>query len=155
MIQELIMAAQSVTALSTLLKSAKTLSNYNEIVTAVSEINSKLMAANSVGLASQEKQAALSAKIDELEQEIMRLKNWGAERDKYERRQIATGIFAYIEREFMGNLETAHKYCCNCFDKTIPSTLQQGSEIKPGTGRIRTLVCPNGCPTIEFRHGYI
>ena len=58
MIQELLIASQSVQALGTLLKAANGLANYNEIVAAISEVNTKLMQANTVALTSQEKQAA-------------------------------------------------------------------------------------------------
>ncbi len=82
MIPELLGAAQSVQSLFSLLKAANGLANYNEIVAAVSEVNTKLMQANAVALASQEKQSALSAKVHELEKECVRLKDWSAEREK-------------------------------------------------------------------------
>jgi hypothetical protein len=57
MIPELLGATQSVQALASLLKSANGLSNYNEILLAVSEVNTKLMNANAVALAAQEQQS--------------------------------------------------------------------------------------------------
>jgi len=60
MFNELMLASQSVQALGTLLKAANGLANYNEIVAKVSEVNEKLMGANAVALAAQEKQSALS-----------------------------------------------------------------------------------------------
>lgn len=153
MIPELLGAAQSVQSLLSLLKAANGLANYNEIVAAVSEVNTKLMQANAVALAGQEKQSALTTKVHELEQEIVRFKDWSAEKEKYERRQVAPGVFAQIEKGFMGEMESSHKLCCNCFDKAIPSTLQQNLVIDPKAGgRMTKLVCPNGCPPIVFRH---
>ena len=150
MIQELLYASQSVQALSTLLKSAQSLSNYNEIITAVSEVNTKLMAANSVGLVSQEKQSALSSKINELEQEIMRLKNWEAERSNYERLEISRGVFSYVERDYVGNFESAHKLCCTCFDNTIQSTLQSMHVNDKCMGDCFEIVCQKDCKPIRF-----
>ena len=152
MLQELTIAAQSVTALGTLLKSANTLSNYNEIVTAVSEVSAKLMAANTVASIAQEKQAALSTEINILEQEIMRLKNWEAERNKYKRREISRGVFAYVESEFVGNMESAHKFCCTCFENTIISTLQSVHAHNNRIGNCFEVVCQKGCATIQFRN---
>lgn len=151
MIQELLSAAHSVNSLLSLLKAANGLANYNEIVAAVSEVNTKLMQANAVALAAQEKQSALSAKIQELEQECARLKDWSAEKEKYERRQIAPGVFAQIDRSYLGDMQSAHKLCCNCFDKAIPSTLQQNHFTDPKAGYMVSLVCSNRCPTIVFQ----
>ena len=75
MINELMMASQSVQALGTLLKAANGLANYNEIVAKVSDVNSKLMGANAVALAAQEKQSSLATKVQELEGEVAKLKD--------------------------------------------------------------------------------
>lgn len=148
MFNELLLASQSVQALMTLLKAAQGLSNYNEIVAAVSEVNAKLMQANTVALASQEKQSALAAKVDELEKECLRLKDWTADKERYRRKQVAPGVFAYVETGSVDSTESTHKYCCNCFDKTLQSTLQQSQEPQ----RMIGLVCPNGCPKLVFTH---
>lgn len=117
MFNELFLASQSVQALGTLLKAASGLSNYNEIVAAVSEVNSKLMQANAVALASQEKQSSLSARVQELEQEIVRFKNWEAEASEYETLEIARGVFGQLKKNRVGTLESAHKLCSNCFNQ--------------------------------------
>jgi len=152
MIPELLGAAQSVQSLFSLLKAANGLANYNEIVAAVSEVNTKLMQANAVALASQERQSALSSKVDELENECVRLKDWSAEKEKYERRQVAPGVFARVEKSYVGDNEAAHKLCCNCFDKTIQSTLQSNQISDPKLGHMVKLACSNGCPPVVFRH---
>jgi hypothetical protein len=114
----------------------------------------KALIQNQTLIASEQiKNASLVSRNQELEQEIVRLKNWSAEKDLYERRQIAPGVFAQVEKNFVGEAESAHKLCCNCFDKATPSTLQQNLVIDPKAGgRMTKLVCPNGCPPIVFRH---
>ena len=97
------------------------------------------------------KNSSLVARNQELEQEIMRLKDWSAEKDLYERRQVAPGVFAQIEKGFVGDMQSAHKLCCNCFTKAIPSTLQQNVINDPKSGRMIHLVCSNKCPPIIFR----
>lgn len=149
MIAELLGAAQSVQALSTLLSAANGLTNYNEIVAAVSEVNTKLMQANAVALSSQEKQSSLAAKVHELEQEILSLKNWEAEKQKYELKEIARGVFARTEQGIMSTLQSSHKFCATCFEKHIKSPLQQENVTE---GRQLSLTCHTCKAKIIFRH---
>jgi hypothetical protein len=149
MIAELLGAAQSVQALSTLLGAANGLANYNEIVAAVSEVNTKLMQANAVALSSQEKQSTLTAKVHELEQEVMSLKNWDSEKQKYELKEIARGVFARTEHGYVGALQSAHKFCATCFEKNIKSPLQQENVTEL---RQLSLTCHTCKAKIIFRH---
>ena len=59
MVYEIVSAIHSVKALGDMLKTAHRLANYAELVSAVSEVSTKLMSASAVALASQEKQASL------------------------------------------------------------------------------------------------
>lgn len=149
MIAELLGAAQSVQALSSLLSAANGLANYNEIVAAVSEVNTKLMQANSVALSSQEKQSTLAAKVHKLEQEIKCLTNWETEKQKYELREIARGVFARTEQGYMGEFQSAHKFCATCFEKHIKSPLQQENVTE---GRQLSLSCHTCKSKIVFRN---
>jgi hypothetical protein len=69
--------------------------------------------------------SALLADKNKLEQEIVHLKDWKAEREKYELKEIASGIFARVESGYVGQLQSAHKFCATCFEKNIKSPLQQ------------------------------
>jgi hypothetical protein len=89
---------------------------------------------------------------DALEKEIVRLKDWSAEREKYELKEVATGVFARVEKGYVGSMQSAHKLCCNCFEKAIPSTLQSNQISDPRLGHQVKLACPNGCPPVVFRH---
>ena len=149
MIHELLMASQSVQALMNLLKAAHHLSNYNEIVAAVSEVNVKLLQANDVALASQEKQSKLAAKVDELEKECVRLKDWSQEKERYELKELAAGVFARIEKGFVGDLQSAHKFCANCFEQNSKGPLQQE---KVQIGRRLSLTCHRCKSTVIFDH---
>ncbi len=96
----------------------------------------------------QERDSSLSSEIEEIKKENMRLKKWSIDKKEYERKTIASGKWAYVRKDAVGGFDNIHKYCCNCFDKTIPSTLQESSEPQ----RMIGLICPNGCPKIEFTH---
>ena len=149
---------QALTSLATALDIGKSIAGIGNVAKrqeAVVQFTTAIIAANSQIIAAQKDHSAMAAEIDELKKKCVRLQDWAAERKTYTRSEIAGGIFAYVANDSLTDFEHAHKYCCNCFDKTVPSTLQQGSESKPGMGRIRTLVCPNGCPRLEFRGGYI
>ena len=75
MYAEINAAVQSAKALFEVVKANKGLAEYNEIVAAVSEVNTKFMSATGVALASQEKQMSLTNRVSELEKEIVKLKN--------------------------------------------------------------------------------
>ena len=76
MIAEFLGAAQSVQVLASLLKCAQGLTNYNEIVAAVSEVNAKLMAAQAVGVQSLDAQRTLHDRVRELEQQVEAFTEW-------------------------------------------------------------------------------
>lgn len=116
---------------------------------AVSKILEVLISVETEALLMQDKHSLLKAEKDHLEKENLRLKDWTAEKKRYCRKQVGPGIFAYIEKGFVGSTKDAHKYCCNCFDKAVQSTLQHSSH-EPR--RMVGLVCPNGCPKLVFTH---
>ena len=150
MIEYLPQALASLSSATGIISSLLSLRDFSKYATQLTDLQRHIIQANSLIISEQATHALLSTKIHELEKEIMRLKDWSAEKEKYGRTQISKGVFAYIERDYVGSLEEAHKMCCNCFDKTIKSTLQQKRKV--GQGWQHILVCPNGCPSLEFVH---
>lgn len=148
MIESVPAALSSLSAASNIISGLIKLRDFTKHAATLSDLQSCIVEANSHIIAEQQAHSALSAKIDELEKETMRLKNWDAEREKYTRREIATGVFAYVDNGIMEKLENAHKYCCNCFDNYKKSTLQQ---FHIDVGRKTGLSCHNGCPDLVFR----
>lgn len=131
MLEQLILASQSVQALGNLLKSASTLSNYNEIIAAVSDVNSKLMAANTVALTAQEKQADLAKRLEESERSLALMRDWSRMAETYELFEVARGAFAYLPKIRNGSIVSTEKLCPTCFDQGIRSVFQQ-SHIEVG-----------------------
>jgi len=127
MYAEIIAALNSLKQLRELLVAAKSLSNYNEIVSAVSEVNSKLVAAIEITLASQEKQMALTNRIAELEQALAKSENWEKKMDRYVLFKFPTGHFAYSLKPGMEQGEPPHYLCTNCVSKKQISYLQTGT----------------------------
>jgi hypothetical protein len=85
----------------------------------------------------------------ELEKEIVSLKDWSAEKQNYEILEVASGIFAYVARNNVQPLQSAHKFCTNCFDKGIKTILQQQ---RVEVGRQLSLTCNPCKQTLVFRH---
>jgi hypothetical protein len=129
MYAEISAAIQSAKALGELVKAAHGLANYNEFVTAVYEVNAKLMAATGIALASQEKQSMLSNRIAELENELRELKNFERESQRYQLTKFAFGGgYAYSLKPGMENAEPPHYLCANCMNQRKKSILQPSVE---------------------------
>ena len=105
---------------------------------AVSKILEVLIAVQTDALSMQEKHSLLTTKIQELEKECDRLKDWQAEKERYKLKEIAPGLFARIEKGLVGNLQSAHKFCATCFEQNSKALLQQ-EKIK--VGRRLSLTC--------------
>ena len=98
MYAEFLAAVQSTKVLIELVKGAKALSNHNELTTAVSEVNSKLMEAMTVALASQQTQSNQADEIAKLKSELRSIAAWESEATRYELRELSLGKFAYALR---------------------------------------------------------
>ena len=142
MYAEINAAIASVRLLSDIVVASRDLRNFNELSAAVSEVNMKLTQAIGVALTSQEKQAALASHVSELEQEIVKVKNWEAHSKDYALQAVAPGIFAYIYKPAEQSSKPRHWSCVKCYLQQKPSLLQYehgtgykcstcGSEIEP------------------------
>lgn len=146
MIESIPAALSSLSAASNIISSLIKLRDFSQYASTFTELQGHIIQANSNIISEQQSHSLLTTKIDELEKEIVRLKNWDAEREKYTRREIAPGVFAYVENAAVGSLESSHKYCCNCFDDYKKSTLNQSHE-----GRNNILSCHKKCPDLKFQ----
>jgi len=125
MIPEFIEAAKSLQALTVLLKAAKGLTQYNEMVSAVTEINIKLMAANDVAFKAQDDRSLLSKRIAELEEKIMGLGNWDRDSERYQLQAIAPGVNVFCVKPGMDEGEPPHYLCTKCYNERKKSYLQR------------------------------
>ena len=141
---------QALSSLSVALEIGKSLISINNLAerqNALVKFSGAIIDANAKIIASQTVQSELAAKVDELEKECVRLKNWEVEKKKYARKEIGPGAFVYIVNDYVGKFQNAHKYCCDCFDNYKKSTLQQS---KPSVNI--NLSCHNKCPDLSFHH---
>ena len=105
-------------------KAAHGLTNYNELVAAVSEVNAKLVDATVVTLASLEKQSALNGEIADLKNKLREVENWEGQMKRYKLHEFPTRALAYALQPGMEQGEPLHYLCASCVDKKQKSTLQ-------------------------------
>lgn len=90
--------------------------------------------------------ATLTTKIKDAREELVRLKNWNAERKHYALREIARGVFVQVRQDEIRPPESLHKHCAYCFEEGHKSILQQARVENPASGRLIGLDCPR-CKT--------
>ncbi|MEN6630452.1 MAG: hypothetical protein ABFC42_12500 [Sulfuricella sp.] len=103
-------------------------------------------AQNALSTAEREYSASLK-RIEALEQEIVRLKDWSGEMERYEARNVSRGAIAYVLKPGMENGEQPHWLCAKCFTDRRKSFLQPKGGAGPVTGEVRF-----GCDTCD---GYL
>lgn len=148
MIEYIPSALSSLKAAKEILTTIQNIRDFDKIMTATTEIKERLVEAIDSILSTKEQLLTFQDKITNLEQENKRLKDWTLQKEKYTRKLIADGVFACVDNESVGDFENDHKLCCNCFEKTIPSTLQQQYSFRETNHY--SLSCPNGCPPLKF-----
>jgi hypothetical protein len=107
-----------------------------ELARLIVEIGQKLFA-------SKAEQAALVARIDELEAEILRLKEWEHEKHRYDLYERVPGTFTYRIKPSAQGEEPLHELCAHCYQQGVKSLLQK-SPPNP-SGRL-SIFCPH-CKT--------
>ena len=113
----------------------------------ITKMNSAILTAQSAALTAQSAQASQSARIRELEQQIVSLEDWNVEKSRYNLVGTAKGTSAYAyllsQEESCGD-EPAHYICTRCYEHRIKSILQFDN-------LVRKTVCPE-CKTIFTIH---
>lgn len=117
-------AIQGMKVLYEIVKANKGLIQYNELVSAVAEVNGKLIEAQTAALASQEKQTLLAERVRELEKKIIELENRESELQKYEPYAFPTGTRALALKPGMQDSEPVHYLCEPCANKGQISRMQ-------------------------------
>jgi hypothetical protein len=76
-------------------------------------------------LTAQQTQSALVNTVGNLEAEVRDLKNWEADRKRYELTDIRPGVVALSIKESMRNGEPFHRICADCASRGKKAYLQQ------------------------------
>jgi hypothetical protein len=83
--------------------------------------------------AAQEAQSSDARQIAQLEQEIVKLKDWSAEKERYQLVDVWQGSVAYMPKPTMENGEPAHWLCSNCFNQGRKSFLAMQGHVGPNS----------------------
>ncbi|WP_340107649.1 hypothetical protein [Pikeienuella sp. HZG-20] len=102
------------------------------------ELNGQIIAAQELALSAQAAQSALIERERQLEAEIVRLKDWEAEKARYELSEAAPGCFTRAIKAGMENGEPPHQICEQCYQDGRKSILQY---TLLRVGRAETLDC--------------
>lgn len=99
-----------------------------------------LLTAQQALFSAQQKASADNERARELEQEIVRLRDWSAEKQNYTLVGIQGGAAAYMLKPAMQEGQPPHWLCTNCYANGQPSILQP--QAKKAT---------TGVPSVDWR----
>ncbi|MDR4513643.1 hypothetical protein [Nitrosomonas sp.] len=137
MISDLKAALEAIKIISDLLKANKSISNRNELDSAVYVVNEKLILANEMIFSCHEKQKALTDRIANLEKNLAEYDDFERQVSRYILHEFESGMFAYALKPGMANGEPMHYLCNNCMENRKLSKLQP---VKVGS-KIFAYVC--------------
>jgi hypothetical protein len=98
----------------------------------------------------QEEQSAAARRIRELEEHIVQLENWEAEKERYELADTGQGAVAYRPKPGMDGGEPGHWLCAPCYQRGKKSFLQPETR---APGRHEYLCC-NTCGLEIITRGF-
>ena len=124
MYAEISSAITSTRAALELIKAAKGLANFNELVAAIAEVNTKLMTAYDVAFASQEKALKLSEQVSTLKEELIKLKDLQAQSEDYELVDLGAGVFGFLYKPIVQTAKPRHLACIKSFTEHRVGILQ-------------------------------
>jgi hypothetical protein len=91
----------------------------------VAELNFKIIDAQNGIMAANQERSALIERISALEKEIADLKEWDAEKKRYQLEKLDTiGVTAYVLKKDAANGEPPHVLCPNCYSQGQKSIFQ-------------------------------
>jgi hypothetical protein len=135
------------------LNSANTQASINDVKIPLQE---HIIEAQQALSAAGDAQTAAAGRITQLEQEIVRLEDWSAEKERYQLKNIWRGSVAYVLKPGMENGEPPHWLCANCFSRSQRSFLYFKGQDRRPTGALgdeSTYACDvcKSSMKVEFR----
>jgi len=116
------------------------------------ELNQKIIAAQHDIFAANAAQSTLIQRVNELEEEIARVKAWKETKQRYVLVSPSSGFFAYALKSEGQPPEPAHWICAGCYEEGSRSILH-GEKVD--IGRKYFQVCPRCKTSIQTGHGPI
>lgn len=112
------------------------------------EFHAALLKANGSALAAQQQLFALLETVRELKEEVARLENWSAQKERYELQQVPSfhKPFAYALKADVQGGEPPHYICANCYEHGKRSILQPERN-----GLAKSIVCHDCGATLRLQ----
>jgi hypothetical protein len=120
----------SMNAAVNITKAMKDVHDANIIQTKVFELTREIMSAQACAMQAQLAEATLLNRVRELEAEKSKLETWNTEKQRYELREVSTGVFAYVMKPGMVQGQPSHMLYANCYDSGSRATLQATQELR-------------------------
>ena len=152
MYAEIVAAIKGTKTAIDLVKATNGLSNYSELLGAVTAVQMKLTDAVSAALASQEKQAALAERVRELEKQVAEVEDWRNQISRYSLFQFPAGALAYALKTGLEDGQPMHYLCTSCVDKKQISTLQPHGRLLLCTV-CKTDIATQSAPPLNLNRG--
>ena len=141
-------AASGLSAAGDIVKAMIGLRDEQAIRAKVIELQGVIMSAQSDALAAQASHSMLIERNNFLEKEVMRAKDWAAQKERYELADTGQGSLAYRLKDGVEPPEPPHWLCPACYQQGRKSILKH--ETVP-EGRAKTLVChPCGFDIVTY-----
>jgi hypothetical protein len=122
-----------------------------EVQAKIIELQTVIMSAQSGAMDAQASQMELLQRVRELEGELVKLKDWEAEKERYEPQTFRPGVVVpALKQEAMKPGEQPHLLCPECYERGRKSIFQPTPETKL---RYRVHKCP-ACKT-ELAFSYV
>lgn len=141
--------ATSLRSIVEITRAMKDVHDANTIQTKVFELTREITAAQACALEAQTSQLDLLQRQRDLEEELEKLKNFEAEKPRYELKAIQTGVAVYALKAGMEQGEPPHYLCTTCFTQGHKSILQR-EVLNPGMTVMH--VCHH-CSSEFIEHG--
>ncbi|MFI5020606.1 MAG: hypothetical protein ACHQRJ_02990 [Alphaproteobacteria bacterium] len=88
------------------------------------EFNSALIDAQTKVFSVNEERTTLIERVRALEQELVSIKAWEAEKQRYQLEELPPGVFVYALKPEMAAGEPSHRICQTCYQRGKKSLLQ-------------------------------
>jgi len=89
---------------------ARDLSQWNNLQAEIASIQTGYLALTQQNM-------TLLAEKDDLKKEIARFETWETERERYELKEVAPEVFAFVIKESAKGTEPIHWLCCHCYNQ--------------------------------------
>ena len=102
------------------------------------ELQNAILSAQNSALESHQEQAALIAEIDKLKHDIVKIKAWSTEKERYALKNVWNSGIVYALKKSVSKGEPAHYLCPNCYQDEIKSIMQP----RKNADKFATIYCP-------------